>query len=315
MVADRLTQAVRHQLGMGRLLPLGEADDGSWLTEEAARAVLRTAVTRAAPRVRLDSLRIAPASTTRTAAPSVPPPPSALPPGPLLVTAEFAVPVDEPLPVVADALRQTLLDVAERELGLRVAAVDLRVTDLLDSDAQPPAEDARPAKDDQNGTGPGTGTGLTGPAAAVAAAVTAVPGVARLAPVLGSPLTAGAGGADARAVRITDSEPDSPGYGSENGDRGGDGSGASGGDADGTAESLGPRAGHPSHPSRPSRHVLLQLAVSPGHRVLDTARAARTAATAAAAPDATRPDRTWLDARAPGAAVTVAVLVTAVDAG
>ncbi|NEB73078.1 nucleopolyhedrovirus P10 family protein, partial [Streptomyces fulvissimus] len=41
MSTDGWTEAVRHQLGLGRLLPMGEAPDGAWLTEAAARTVLR----------------------------------------------------------------------------------------------------------------------------------------------------------------------------------------------------------------------------------------------------------------------------------
>ncbi|MGA6226178.1 nucleopolyhedrovirus P10 family protein, partial [Streptomyces umbrinus] len=43
MTADRWTQAVRNQLGLGRLLPLGGPHDGAWITEAAATAVLRRA--------------------------------------------------------------------------------------------------------------------------------------------------------------------------------------------------------------------------------------------------------------------------------
>ncbi|MER5829185.1 nucleopolyhedrovirus P10 family protein, partial [Streptomyces mirabilis] len=43
MTADRWTQAVRRQLGLGRLLPLGHPRDGAWIAEEAADAFLRRA--------------------------------------------------------------------------------------------------------------------------------------------------------------------------------------------------------------------------------------------------------------------------------
>ncbi|MEU9384064.1 hypothetical protein AB0D38_25170, partial [Streptomyces sp. NPDC048279] len=33
MTADRWTEAVRHPLGLGRLLPLGGPHDGAWVTE------------------------------------------------------------------------------------------------------------------------------------------------------------------------------------------------------------------------------------------------------------------------------------------
>ncbi|MGH3325912.1 MAG: nucleopolyhedrovirus P10 family protein, partial [Streptomyces sp.] len=58
MAADRLAQAVRQQLGLGRLLPLGDAADGAWLAETAAVATLRDAAAAALPEVRLGTLRI-----------------------------------------------------------------------------------------------------------------------------------------------------------------------------------------------------------------------------------------------------------------
>src|SRR5215510_5456407 len=98
MTAERWTHtAVRHQLGFGRLLPLGGAHDGAWITEGAAEAVLRRACQELRG-LRLDVLRIALADPEDARDPVVPPPPSALPPGPLRVTAEFAATAAEPLP-------------------------------------------------------------------------------------------------------------------------------------------------------------------------------------------------------------------------
>lgn len=71
-------QAVRRQLDLGRLLPLGGPDDGTWITEQAAvRALGRTAAE--IPGVWLESLRIGPASLGPVSEPSVRPPASALP--------------------------------------------------------------------------------------------------------------------------------------------------------------------------------------------------------------------------------------------
>lgn len=41
--ADRWTRAVREQLRLGRLLPLGGPGDGAWIAERAAREVLLVA--------------------------------------------------------------------------------------------------------------------------------------------------------------------------------------------------------------------------------------------------------------------------------
>ncbi|MGW7205059.1 nucleopolyhedrovirus P10 family protein [Streptomyces sp. NPDC054837] len=171
MTADRWTQTVRHQLGLGRLLPLGGAHEGAWISEEAAEAVLRRAV-RDLRGVRLDRARISLADPEDVHDPVVPPPPSALPPGPLRVTAEFAATADEPLPTTATLLRTALATAAER-LGLTVTEVDLQVTSLLDEEPEagpvrrPEPPSAEPAGD---------------PAAAAALSV---PGVTGLTAALG----------------------------------------------------------------------------------------------------------------------------------
>ncbi|MBA6435647.1 nucleopolyhedrovirus P10 family protein [Streptomyces sp. GMR22] len=179
MVTDRLAQTVREQLRLGRLLPLGEREDGSWITERAANKVLGRAAAEV-PGARLGALRIGPADPGTAGTPAVPPPPSALPPGPLRIAAECGATLEEPLPVTADRLRDVLLDAATDRLGLLVEAVDIRVTEVLDELPEPP----RPHPIES----PAPETVAPDPAtAAVARAATSVPGVARLAPVLGSP--------------------------------------------------------------------------------------------------------------------------------
>ncbi|MEV5507370.1 hypothetical protein [Streptomyces orinoci] len=169
MDADALATAVQRQLALGRLLPLGGAADGAWITEAAAADALRRAAARLRG-IRLGELRLAPAERGTACAPAVPPPPSALPPGPLRIEAELAVKADQPLRPAAERLRARLLQAARDGLGLAVRTVDLRVTGLLDAPAgrapvarrpspAPPGEPDHPAL--------------------------SVPGVARLAPVLG----------------------------------------------------------------------------------------------------------------------------------
>ncbi|MGW2569349.1 nucleopolyhedrovirus P10 family protein [Streptomyces sp. NPDC001537] len=136
MTAERWAHAVRHQLRLGRLLPLGGPRDGAWISEEAAEAVLRRAA-EALRGVRLDALRIALADPDTAQDPAVPPPPSALPPGPLRVTADFATTASEPLPIRAALVRTTLAAAATELLGLALAEVDLRVTTLLDEEPDP----------------------------------------------------------------------------------------------------------------------------------------------------------------------------------
>ncbi|MGW3667322.1 nucleopolyhedrovirus P10 family protein [Streptomyces sp. NPDC005141] len=240
MTADRWTQVVRHQLGLGRLLPLGLALDGAWITEEAAESALRRE-TAAVDGVRLGALRIALADPERTGTPAVPPPPSALPPGPLRVTAEFRASVDptspgvEPLPAVAARLRLTLATTATQRLGLDVAEVDLQVTDLLEegesSDAPAEeAEDAGEAPTDAPADGVRRALAPKDPEEArIAAVALAVPGVTRLTEVLGQPVHIGTAPAP--------------------------------------------------EPALPRRHIRVELAVSPDERAVDVARAVRTAIT------------------------------------
>ncbi|MGW1541818.1 nucleopolyhedrovirus P10 family protein [Streptomyces sp. NPDC002309] len=176
MTADRWTQAVRQQLHLGRLLPLGDPLDGAWVTEAAARTVMRQAA-HAVPGVRPGALRLTLSDPDAAPAPAVPPPPSALPPGPLRVTADFAATPAEPLPATADRLRTALSAAAEGRLGLTVAEIDLRVTALLDEESDPDAvPPPRPPR-----ARPSEG----GEAAAVAAAALAVPGVSHLTGALG----------------------------------------------------------------------------------------------------------------------------------
>ncbi|MBT2384228.1 nucleopolyhedrovirus P10 family protein [Streptomyces sp. ISL-11] len=135
MAADQWAQTVRRQLARGRLLPLGGAEDGAWITESAAVGALRRAAHAALPAVRLEAVRIA--LVKATSPPAVPPPPSALPPGPLRIEADVATTADLPFPETAARLRAVLRHTAEEGLGLLVESTDLRLTDLLDAGTPP----------------------------------------------------------------------------------------------------------------------------------------------------------------------------------
>ncbi|MFI6546062.1 nucleopolyhedrovirus P10 family protein [Streptomyces prunicolor] len=245
MTADAWTRAVRHQLRLGRLLPLGDRRDGAWIAERAAEGVLRDAA-RQVRGVRLGVLRIALADPEDAHEPVVPPPPGAVPPGPLRITADFAAVATEPLPATASRLRTALATAAAERLGLVVDEVDLQVTVLLDhmddvdgmddvdrvddADRDPAADldrvddidhvDDLDRVDDVDRVD-GDGESL------VAAAALVVPGVARLTGALG-----GLG----RAVHIEEVA----------------GEGA-----------------------LPRRHARVELAVRADHRALDVARAVR----------------------------------------
>ncbi|MFH8803111.1 nucleopolyhedrovirus P10 family protein [Streptomyces sp. NPDC017936] len=177
MTADGWTRAVRDQLGLGRLLPLGGPRDGAWITESAAEAVLRRAAG-GLREVRLGPLRIAPAEPEGGHRPVVPAPPSALPPGPLRVTADCAATASQPLPATVARLRAALAAAAAERLGLVVTEVDLRVTALLEEDAgEAEPRDVRAPRP--------SGAPREGDEAGAAAAALSVPGVTGLTAVLG----------------------------------------------------------------------------------------------------------------------------------
>lgn len=175
-------------MGLGRFLPLGGPRDGAWIAERAAESVLRHTVAREVPDVRLDGLRIALADPDRAGEPAVPPPPSALPPGALRLTAEFAATAAQPLPATASRLRTALADAAAERIGLSVAEVDLRVAELLEEEPSPvPPAAPPPESAPRAAVGPGDSE-----ADRVREAVLAVPGVTRLT------------GAPDRPVRLTE---------------------------------------------------------------------------------------------------------------
>ncbi|MFD3946053.1 hypothetical protein [Streptomyces sp. NPDC058579] len=171
---------VRERLGPGRLLPLGDAADGAWLAERAARTVLLRAAG-AVLGVVPGALRVGLAEAGAEA--PFPVPPGGLPPGTLRITGEFAAEADRvaerPLPELAKDVRGVLFVSAERELGLVVAAVDLRVTGLAEAAPDSPAATPPLGR---------TAGGNSTPEDPVAVAVLGVPGVAGLTSVLGAPL-------------------------------------------------------------------------------------------------------------------------------
>jgi hypothetical protein len=172
---DGWTAAVQQRRDLGRALPLGEAGDATWLFEQAATKELRRAggtVTGAAP----GRLRIDLADPDSADVPALAAPPSALPPGPLRIDGEFAALPGEPLPALAEQLRQALFTCAVDRLGLHVIEVNLRVTALLESgDAS--SVGATPME-----------VPTASPEGEPCLTVVAVPGVAHLTRTLGSPV-------------------------------------------------------------------------------------------------------------------------------
>lgn len=217
MTADRLTRAVRQQVGLGRFLALGGPRDGGWIAERAAEVVLRRAVARDAPGVRLDGVRIGlagPEAVGRagepavSVLPAVPAPPGALPPEPLRVTAEFSATAARPLPETAERVRAVLAEGAVERIGLDVVEVDLRVAELLEVEPVPSPEGGGEAGSGTPESGEGSVGGVGGDAEVerVGVAALAVPGVSRLTGVLGRSVQmserASAGALPRRHVRV-----------------------------------------------------------------------------------------------------------------
>ncbi|MEE1765743.1 nucleopolyhedrovirus P10 family protein [Streptomyces sp. SP18BB07] len=295
MTADGWTKAVRQQLGLGRVLPLGGPHDGAWITESAARTALRRAAG-SLPGLSLGRLRISSVDSGGKKGEdtdgyghetAVPPPPSALPPGPLRVTADLAAsagPAAEPLPATAARLRKALFAAAGDRLGLTVAEVDLRVThlvetdtgpsdlmeadaespdlmeadaespDLMEADAESPdlmeadAESPKPLETDAGPSGP-----APGPSSSAAASTAAV--------------------GDDKESRVAAAALSVPGVARLTGVFGGLGVLGGLGGADGPARAVAIAAG----PALSRRHVRVELAVTEERRALDVAREVRAA--------------------------------------
>ncbi|MEU2241901.1 hypothetical protein ABZ572_21125 [Streptomyces sp. NPDC018338] len=181
--AEGWTAAVRARLAPGRLLPLGAPEDGAWITERAARTVLdgaAVAVRGAVP----GELRIGPDTeavpdTGTDAGPADAGPAE----GALRISVGFGAIAGHPLPELAAELRAALLTAAEDGLGLVVAAVDLRVTELLD---------AAPENSEPTTPPPGRPSPPTDDPAALAAL--RVEGVAGVTDALGPPVRRGSDG-------------------------------------------------------------------------------------------------------------------------
>ncbi|GAA0600670.1 nucleopolyhedrovirus P10 family protein [Streptomyces crystallinus] len=134
MTPDVWSTEVRRHLALGRLLPIGEAADGAWVTERAAGAVLRAACA-PVPGLAVTSLRLSLADPATAGPPAVPPPPSGLPPGELRAVVEVAVwGRDRPR---TQEVREAVLAASAARPGLRVSVVDIHVTSLLDDPADP----------------------------------------------------------------------------------------------------------------------------------------------------------------------------------
>ncbi|MFD4878496.1 Asp23/Gls24 family envelope stress response protein [Streptomyces sp. NPDC058420] len=122
----RIMDVVRLELRPGRPLPLGEPAEDLWIMEAVAARALRAAA-ESVPGVRAGSCRLRDGAD----------------PGTVEVRLDIHAPADAPLPDLAAQVRERVWEAADRELGMGVTAVDIRVTDLVST--------SLPDDDDQEG--------------------------------------------------------------------------------------------------------------------------------------------------------------------
>ncbi|MFG2648096.1 Asp23/Gls24 family envelope stress response protein [Streptomyces sp. NPDC048436] len=117
-LTGRVMDVVRLELRPGRTLPLGEVDEDAWMVEAAAARTVRAAA-ESLPGVRAGSCRI-----------DIDPPR-----GPVRIRVEVQVALTWNLPEVADHVRSKVREAVDGELGMRIAAVDVTIADVIDEDS------------------------------------------------------------------------------------------------------------------------------------------------------------------------------------
>jgi hypothetical protein len=132
----RIMDVVRLELRPGRPLPLGEPTEDLWIMEAVAARALRAAAETVAG-VRAGSCRLfdTPADGTDGTDRTV---------GTVGVRLDIHAPADAPLPDLAAQVRERVWEAADRELGMVVTAVDIRVTDLVPTTADDGREGRTP---------------------------------------------------------------------------------------------------------------------------------------------------------------------------
>ncbi|MDO0926644.1 hypothetical protein QQY24_14930 [Streptomyces sp. TG1A-8] len=114
-LVERVMDAVRAEVRLGRLLPPAGPDRGRRITENAAARVLRRAVD-AVPGARAATCRLTPEDGGTD----------------VRVTMTVAAALDRPLPYRVRQVRRSVLRSAGLELGLVVTAVDITVVGVLE---------------------------------------------------------------------------------------------------------------------------------------------------------------------------------------
>lgn len=129
-LAGRVMDVVRLELRPGRTLPLGDEGEDAWIVEAAAARTVRSAA-ESLPGVRAGSCRIGPLEE-----PAAPAPAGRLTRGPVRIRVEVQVPLMWSLPEVADRVRERILAAVDEDLGMRVAVVDVTISDLIEEAEQ-----------------------------------------------------------------------------------------------------------------------------------------------------------------------------------
>ncbi|MFF3461992.1 hypothetical protein ACWCQN_20870 [Streptomyces sp. NPDC001984] len=114
-LADRIIDAVRAEVRLGRLLPLADPDLDLRIAESAAAKVLRQAAD-TVPGAKAATCRLVPAGEGTD----------------VQATMTLAAALDRPLPDRVHQVRRSVLHTAGQVLGLALTAVDITVVDLLD---------------------------------------------------------------------------------------------------------------------------------------------------------------------------------------
>ncbi|MFS8198281.1 Asp23/Gls24 family envelope stress response protein [Streptomyces sp. CWNU-52B] len=119
-LTQRVMDVVRLELRPGRPLPLGEPTEDLWIMEAVAARTLRAAAETVFG-VRAGSCLLHPLSGSDSAV------------GPVEVRLTIHAPLDSTLPELAEEVRSRVRDAADRQLGMDIAAVDVRVADLIET--------------------------------------------------------------------------------------------------------------------------------------------------------------------------------------
>ncbi|MFE9093732.1 hypothetical protein [Streptomyces sp. NPDC007264] len=132
-LADRVMNAVRAEVRLGRLLPLAAPDLDLRIAESAAAKVLRQAAD-TVPGARAATCRLVPAGEGAD----------------VRVAMTLAAALGRPLPDRVRQVRRSVLRSAGQDLGLAVTAVDITVVDVLEP--WPPFGPAGPGHATEGGT-------------------------------------------------------------------------------------------------------------------------------------------------------------------